>query len=329
MNIGNWIQIMTLLIMIFTAGVSHSEKESEKIVKEYKEYSADYDGDGREETFWYVFLQGETHNIEKEETGVIEIWYTDENQEPVLVDSIVTMEEYQEWMQYWILEDSTVTVYQGQTVMSVQLYLAGSNGWGYYRQILYGMAGKEPVKIKDEEGWGDYLSITYMYDGSVKEVQDSDFLAFLEETESKGYECDINGDGEADLYLSQYWRGIYEKTEAGIVCRFSWEPPEASMRYANWVLQEDGTVMTYYEIGGAAFYGWVEEFYRFDPEWNTEKDVYQYLVFTAEDLKYAEEEEKIYLQETFFGDTDLETLESGTYVFLNGVQVEMVQRQED
>ncbi len=329
MNIGNWVQVVTLLLMIFTTGISQSEQQAEKYLYSSDDYSADYDGDGREEVFRYVSYMEGTELEQVEKPGAIEVWYIEEYQEPILVDSIETVDGYQ-GMACWELTDVTVNRYKEHPVMNMQLYLAGSNGWGYYRQIFYGIVDGEPIKIKDERGWGSYLSTTYMHDGSVNEVCDSEFLSFLEETGTEGVECDVNGDGKTDLFLfGNGYECIYEKTKAGIVSRFSWEPPADSVHYSGHILLEDGTVMTYYEIGETAFYGWVEEFYRFDKEWNVQKDVYKYLILYVEDLENAGEEEKAYLQENFFPDTDLATLESGYYVFLNGEQVEMVPRQED
>lgn len=318
MSFFKLIQLILMVSAILGSGVSQSEMKQEKItVEENQEQQnsimADYDGDGEQEAFHYSATGGA-------EAGSIEIEYFDANSELPFceVDSVSLWDGKMQW----VFEEAGVEEYLGQPVAKLRFWCLGSNGWGYYREISYGLSEGRPAKIKEEEGWGDYLGTTFLYDGSVKKVEDRLYIQFMEENSLKeGYECDIDKDGITELFVCDN-ESIYDKTRDGIFSRFAWETPETNVYYAGCVLQEDGSLLAYYETG-EWFTSWVREAYTFDADWNVKKDVYTELEFRAEELETAGQEELNYLKDNFFPDTDLEALESGIYCFENGQLTEV------
>lgn len=186
-------------------------------------------------------------------------------------------------------------------------------GWGIVEDAIVDYNGIMVLRLYLEyfgsTGWGNYLGTTYLYDGSIRETEDKEFLDILRN--DKGWECDINGDGQADLFRED--EAVYEKTPEGIVCRFQWIEPEESDYYRGLVLQEDGSLLAYYENFGTAYEAWIQEIYTFDREWKVKKETYVDFYFDAEDLEEAGEEERKFLREKYFPDTELETLKSGHY----------------
>lgn len=209
-------------------------------------HEADYDRDGEKEVIFSVKIE----RTDEKELDKLEIFFVDDDYKMTLIDTHeVGMGE--DWRNIegaiWGPEGDALMDYRGVPVFMQNLIMVGSVGHGFYREVYYGWTGKEIVKLKECEDPG--LSVTtYLYDGSISPVTDSDFLKIcngdfsgvtgreenlienLEDWYKNRWisgefdyylECDVDHDGTNELYIadtSGRSAAVFHKGEEGIEC---------------------------------------------------------------------------------------------------------------
>lgn len=221
----------------------------EQLGKEIKFcHEADYDWDGEKEVFFTV----ETDRTDEEELDKLEIYFVDDDYEITLVDSQeIGLPEDQENREerVWYPDGPGLGEYDGSPAFEHLFFVAGAASNAYCRYILYGCIEEGPVKLKESEGigtlnYGIHLRTTYLYDGSISDVTDKEFLKIcagdfsgvvggagnltevLEEWYAdeitpyrfQSYECDVDHDGTNELYIVGDSSAVFHKGKEGIEC---------------------------------------------------------------------------------------------------------------
>lgn len=210
-------------------------------------HEADYDQDGENEVFFGVKIE----RTDEKELDKLEIYFVDDDYEITLVDTqeIGVPEDWQDGGEdVWDSVGTELGKYNARTVFQQGYIIAGSNG--HFKFILYGCIEEDPIKLKESEGTctmnhGVYLMTTYLYDGSISDVTDKEFLKIcagdfsgvvgntenlignLEEWYTdkiatrrfRQFECDIDHDGTNELYMgTSGLSAVFHKGKEGIEC---------------------------------------------------------------------------------------------------------------